>query len=145
MACFYFVAFVYGNFRDLALDRRGQFKGCLVGFEFNQRLVGSRNVTPLESGGVCFSAHLQDAGSALITAMKPAKAAADHVVLRVAETAGRNVSGARLHIKGARAVWLANIVEDPVGPVALHDGAVTFSLRPWEVRTYLVQAGCPHE
>jgi alpha-mannosidase len=126
-----------GNWREAGVVRAAA--------DFNQPLSAHRDVVPLESGGVCFSAHLQDAGSALITAMKPAKAAADHVVLRVAETAGKNVSGARLHIKGARAVWLANIVEDPVGPVALHDGAVTFSLRPWEVRTYLVQAGCPHE
>ncbi len=125
-----------GNWRDAGVMR--------VAAGFNQPLIACPNAMPLENGDVSFGAYLQDGGSATITALKPAKCASDHVVVRVAETAGRQVAGARMRLKGAKAVWLANIVEEPIRPVPLNDDAVQVSLRPWEVRTYLVQAGCPH-
>ena len=126
-----------GSWRDAGVAREAA--------GFNQPLLAVPNVRPLDPDGahVRFAPHLSEAGSALITALKPARAGGNLVVVRVAETAGRHVSGARLHLRGANAVWAANIIEEPQHAVPMSDDAVTLSLKPWEVRTYLIEAACP--
>lgn len=123
-----------GNWRDAGVVR--------AGYGFNQPLIGLPNTRPLENTAF-FAPQLSDAGSALVTALKPSMDDPNRVVIRVVETAGRHVAGARLRLKGAHAVWLANIVEDILSPVPLHDEAVHVQLRPWEVRTYIAEVSCP--
>lgn len=127
-----------GDWRDAGVT------GAATGF--NQPLIACPNTAPLETAPEHsrFAPRLQDGGSARITAFKSARAGGELLIVRVAETAGRHVSGAKLRLKGATAAWLANIIEEPQSAAHLTEGAIALSLRPWEVRTYLVEVGCPH-
>ena len=86
-----------------------------------------------------FEARLRDPQTAMISLVKPSTAGSNVVVVRVYETAGVSVHNARLWVSGAVAAWVANVIEQPIAAAEVRDESITLSLRPWEVRTYLVE------
>ncbi len=82
---------------------------------------------------------LNNPQTALVSAIKPAAGRNDLIVLRVYETGGRHVHNAQLHQLRLKGAWLANVLEEPIAPVPVTDGVISVSLRPWEVRTYLIE------
>ena len=103
---------------------------------FNQPLLA---VAGSSAQGAAFAPHLLNGGSAIISSLKPAASGDDRVVVRLCETAGKHVAGARLRVAGTVAAWQAGIAEDATGSGTIEDGSIPIHLRPWEVRTYLVQ------
>jgi alpha-mannosidase len=90
-----------------------------------------------------FEAHLRKPQTAMISAVKPARSGDGQIVVRVYETAGRSVHDAELWIDGLESASVANILEEPIASVPIVNGPIMFSLRPWEVRTFLVSVSLP--
>jgi alpha-mannosidase len=74
----------------------------------------------------------------VVSALKPSRHG--EVAVRVYEAAGQPAPDVRLHF--ARAVTAAreaNLIEDPGGPLPVRGNAVSFGLRPYEIKTICVR------
>ncbi len=87
-----------------------------------------------------FEARLRNPQTAMISAVKPSEAGLNTAVVRIYETAGRPAHNVRLWVSKAVAAWTASIIEEPIASAEVKDDhTIAVSLRPWEVRTYLVE------
>jgi alpha-mannosidase len=93
----------------------------------------------VDEGAAGISVRLADAGTAVISSIKPARWGAGQVAIRIYETGGREVHGAALVVDNLRAAWHASIVEEPGAQIEAVGDSIEVTLKPWEVRTYLVE------
>lgn len=106
-----------------------------AGLEFNNPLI-ARTVAPKQGELPPRWGMLEVSDpNVVVSAMKPSRDGSS--VLRVYEASGRPARGVRVRLAtGAQSVSEANLIEDAGQAVGVRDGAFTFDLRPWEIRTF---------
>jgi alpha-mannosidase len=121
-----------GDWREAGLYR--------AGLEFNNPLI----VRPADvhAGAMPVRWGMLEASTprVVISAVKPSREGG--IAVRVYEPEGRAVQGVRLRFSTPVArVREANLLEDPGREVAVADRVFTFDLRPFEIKTFVVDAG----
>jgi alpha-mannosidase len=76
-------------------------------------------------------------GSVVVACLKPAHGPQGQI-MRLYESAGRSADVTLSGLPPAAHLLETNVVEDPIAPIAIGDGSVRLSFRPWQVRTLLV-------
>ncbi len=116
-----------GNWRDARPWR--------AGLEFNNPLI-ARTVAP-KKGDLPPRWGMLDVSDAnvVVSALKPSRNGSS--ILRVYEASGRPARGVRVKLAtGVQTVSEANLIEDAGPSVGVNDGAFTFDLRPYEIKTF---------
>jgi len=119
-----------GDWRDAAVYR--------AGLEFNHPLIARTaaphpGVLPKVWGLLGVTPE-----QVVVSAVKPSRDG--RIAVRVYEPAGSAVPGARLRFTIPIAnVREANLLEDPGRAVSVRDSAVSFDLRPFEIKTFLLE------
>jgi alpha-mannosidase len=74
----------------------------------------------------------------VVSAVKPSRDG--EVAVRVYEAAGQAAPGVRMHFtRRVVAARAANLIEDPGEQLAVRDNAVSFDLRPYDIKTFRVR------
>nr|MBA2481597.1 hypothetical protein [Planctomycetota bacterium] len=104
---------------------------------FNQPLLARRTQKTTAPAKRAAAPQLVDAGSVQIACLKTARTGAGTIV-RLYDTAGR-ASSPRLLVPAGATVWQTNVLEERQTRLRVEDGAVVLAMRPWEVRTVLIE------
>lgn len=106
-----------------------------AGLEFNNPLIVRK--TGVHPGEMPKLWSLMDISNphVVVSALKPSRGG--EVAVRVYEAAGQPARNVRLHFtRTLAAARAANLIEDPGEPLPMRDNAVSFDLRPYEIRTF---------
>lgn len=129
------------TFRYALMPHTGDWSAARVyraGWEFNRPLLVSP--AALHSGSLPPRWGLLDldADNVVVSACKPARDG--RLVLRVYEAAGKATAAATVRFHTAvRSAHAANLMEDPGPKLHLQKDLFEFSLRPFEIRTFLIE------
>jgi alpha-mannosidase len=123
-----------GTWRDAQTIRRG--------YELNYKLYSMpsgkhQGQLPAEHSFV----HVEP-DNLVLTAVKKAEDG-DHLVLRFYEWAGREVDARLVLPQGAQSAEETDLMEHPIGPASVKEGAVTVHTKPYEIKTVKVKFALP--
>ncbi len=121
-----------GDWRDAGVFRDG--------LEFNHPLL-CRKVLP-HAGNLPARWGLLEVSSpnVVVSALKPGREGT--TILRVYEAAGRPASGVKIAFNAKVAeARTANLLEEPENELKVENNAVTFDLRPYQIRTFQLKRG----
>jgi alpha-mannosidase len=109
-----------------------------AGLEFNNPLIVRK--TSVHAGAMPKTWSLMDVSNphVVVSAVKPSRDG--EVAVRVYEAAGQAAPGVRMHFtRRVVAARAANLIEDPGEQLAVRDNAVSFDLRPYDIKTFRVR------
>jgi alpha-mannosidase len=111
-----------------------------AGLEFNNHLIVRK--TGVHGGAMPQVWGFIDVSNphVVISALKPSRGG--EVAVRVYEATGQPARDVRIHFaRAVAAARAANLIEDPGEQLPVRDNAVSFDLRPYEIKTFCVRLG----
>jgi alpha-mannosidase len=111
-----------------------------AGLEFNNPLIVRK--TGVHGGGMprLWSCMEVSNPHVVVSALKPSRGG--EVAVRVYEAAGEPAPGVRVHFaRTVSAARVASLIEDRGEQLPVRDNAVSFDLRPYEIKTFCVRLG----
>lgn len=109
-----------------------------AGLEFNNPLIVRK--TGVHGGGMPRVWSFMEVSNpqVVVSALKPSRGG--EVAVRVYEAAGQPAQGVRIHFaRAVAAARAANLIEDAGEQLPVRDNAVSFDLRPYEIKTFCVR------
>jgi alpha-mannosidase len=113
-----------------------------MGARFNQSLMTFQS--PAHDGTLAreFSMLQVDNGAIAVTAFKRAEESNDYIV-RVNETTGEDVKGARIEFASLQSATEVNGQEQPIGPATIDNNAIVFDIQHFGLHSFRVKLGPP--